>query len=215
MTCCCTERSWSSVASCNRGFLFLNLIYLFLAAHRLSLVVATGGHSLLRCTRFPSWWLLLLPSTRSRAGAQQLWCSGLVALWRVESCWTRDRTHVACTGRQTLNHRTTREVPTEVLDCVHIKSFGYGIDRDSAISNMWPPRSPWASVSSWQLEKEREQRLHGASYGPGLEGTRSALAHVLLAETQPGSQLVARGKRRLPAASLCRASQVASMGFVV
>ena len=43
-----------------------------------------------------------------------------------------------------------------------------------------------------QREKEREQRLHGALYGPGLEGTQSALARVLLAETQPGSQLVAR-----------------------
>ena len=36
------------------------------AAHRLSLVVASGVYSLLRCTRFSLWWLLLLWSTGSR-----------------------------------------------------------------------------------------------------------------------------------------------------
>ena len=39
---------------------------------------------------------------------QQLWHTGLVVLWHVESSWTRDRTHVPCIGRQILNHQITR-----------------------------------------------------------------------------------------------------------
>ena len=34
---------------------------------------------------------------------------GLVSLLRVESSWTRDWTHAPCTGRQILNHWTTKE----------------------------------------------------------------------------------------------------------
>ena len=42
--------------------------------------------------------------------AQRLWAAGLVAPWCVGSFWTRDQTHVPCTGRWIPNHRTTREV---------------------------------------------------------------------------------------------------------
>ena len=70
----------------------------FVAACRLSLVAASGGYSSLQCTGFSLWWLLLLQSTGSRrAGfsscsvwAQELWCTGLVALWQVGSSQTRD-----------------------------------------------------------------------------------------------------------------------------
>ena len=34
----------------------------------------------------------------------------LVALWHVESYWTRDQTCVPCTGRQISNYWITREV---------------------------------------------------------------------------------------------------------
>ena len=59
-------------------FFFINFIYLcicvcmywlrrvFLAAHRLSLVVVSGGYSSLWCAGFSLRWLLLLRSTRSR-----------------------------------------------------------------------------------------------------------------------------------------------------
>ena len=97
-----------------------------------SLVVASGGYSSLRCAGFSWWWLLLLRSmgssctgfsscgTRtqqlwlagSRAQAQQLWCTGLVALQQVGSSWTRALTCVSCIGRRILNHCATREVPT-------------------------------------------------------------------------------------------------------
>ena len=42
------------------------LRWVFVAAHGLSLVAASGGYSSLRCTGFSLWWLLLLRSTGSR-----------------------------------------------------------------------------------------------------------------------------------------------------
>ena len=47
-------------------FIYFWLSWVFIAAHGLSLVVASGGYSLLRCAGFPLWWLLLLRSTGSR-----------------------------------------------------------------------------------------------------------------------------------------------------
>ena len=38
---------------------------------------------------------------------------GLAVLWRVESSWTRDQTHVPCIGRWILIHCATREVPKQ------------------------------------------------------------------------------------------------------
>ena len=113
-------------------YLFINfwLHWVFVAPCRLSLVVASGGYSSLQCMDFSLWWLLLLRSmgsrhegfsscgTRaqqlwlvgSRAQAQQLWRTGLVAPWHVGSSWIRDQTHVPCIGRWILNHCATREV---------------------------------------------------------------------------------------------------------
>ena len=54
--------------------------------------------------------LIVVVSLIAEHGFQGLWCMGLVALWRVESSRTRDRTRVTCTGRWILNHWTTREV---------------------------------------------------------------------------------------------------------
>ena len=45
------------------------------------------------------------------AQAQQLWCVGSVALWRVRSSDTRDQTSVPCFARGILNRWTTREAP--------------------------------------------------------------------------------------------------------
>ena len=52
---------------------------------------------------------------RLSAQAQQLWHVGIVALQRVGSSQSRDRTHVPCTGRRNLIHCATREVLTTVL----------------------------------------------------------------------------------------------------
>ena len=47
-------------------FVYFWLIWVFVAAHGLSLVAASGGYSSLRCTGFSLRWLLLLRSTGSR-----------------------------------------------------------------------------------------------------------------------------------------------------
>ena len=111
--------------------IYLWLRWVFVAARGLSLVAASGGYSLLRCTGFSLRWLLLLRSTGSRpagfsscgmqaqqlwlAGSrvqsQQLWYTSLVAPRHAGSSWARDRTHVPCIGRRILNHCATREVP--------------------------------------------------------------------------------------------------------
>ena len=62
------------------------------------------GHGL-SGTGAPAWWL---PGCRTQA--QQLWCR-LVALPRVGSSQTRDRSHVSCIGRWILYHYSTREAP--------------------------------------------------------------------------------------------------------
>jgi len=42
--------------------------------------------------------------------AQELRCTGLVALWHGESSWTRDQTCVPCIVRLILSHWTSKEV---------------------------------------------------------------------------------------------------------
>ena len=115
-------------------FFFNNYLFLaalgFVAAHGLSLVAASWGYCSLRCAGFSLQWLLLLRSMGSRctgfsscgmraqylwlmgsrAQAQQLWRTGLVAQWHVGSSRTRSPTHVPCIGRRILNHCATREV---------------------------------------------------------------------------------------------------------
>ena len=111
-------------------FIYFWLCQVFVAAHGLSLVVASGGYSSFPCAGFSLWWLLSLQSIGSRCmgfsicstraqqlclmgfrvQAQQLWRTGLVTPWHVGSSWTWDRTHVPCIGRWILNHCTTREV---------------------------------------------------------------------------------------------------------
>ena len=112
-------------------FIYFWLYWVFVAGRGLSLVVVSGGYSSLWCTGFSLWWLLLLRSTGSRragfsscgsraqqlwlagsrAQAQQLWCTGLVAPRHVGSSRTRARTRVTCIGRQILNPCATREAP--------------------------------------------------------------------------------------------------------
>ena len=65
-------------------FIYFWLSWVFIAARGLSLVVASGGYSLLQCVGFSLQWLLLLRSTGSRrmgfsscgTRAQQLWLTG-------------------------------------------------------------------------------------------------------------------------------------------
>ena len=72
-----------------------------------------GGERALECTGFSccGTWAPQLWLAGSRAQAQQLWCTDLVAPQHVRSSRTRTRTLVCCIGRWILNHCATREVP--------------------------------------------------------------------------------------------------------
>ena len=96
---CCT-RAFSSCGE--RGLLFVAARGLFTVVA--SLVMEHG----LQARRLQQ---LCLPG--SRAQAQQLWRTGLVALQHVGSSWTRARTRVPCIGRKILNHCATREAPAK------------------------------------------------------------------------------------------------------
>ena len=107
--------------------LFLALLSL-LCSLGFSLVVASGGCS--SCSTLASHrggfscvarplghggfsscgtWVQSLWFPSSRAQAQELWCTGLVAPWHVGSSWIRDQTLVSCIGRWILYHWATRE----------------------------------------------------------------------------------------------------------
>ena len=109
----CCARAFSSCGK--QGLLFVAVRGLLIAVA--SLVVE---HGLQACGLQQLWrvdfsscgvWAQQLWLVGSRARAQQLWHTGLVALWLVGSSWTRDRTCVPCIGRQIFNHCTTRQVP--------------------------------------------------------------------------------------------------------
>ena len=124
--CCC----FKAVHILNL-FIYFRLHWVFVAAHRLSLVAASRGHSSSWCLGFSLQCLLLWQSTGSRhmgfsscgtqaqqlwftgsrVETQQLWHVGLVAPQHMGSSRTRTRTRVPCIGRRILNHCTSREVP--------------------------------------------------------------------------------------------------------
>ena len=117
------------------SFIYFWLRRVFVAVCGLSLVAASGGYPSLRCAGFSLRWRLLLRSTGSRragfsscstwaqqlwlmgsrAQAQQLWHTGLVAPRHVGSSRIRAQTRVPCIVRQILYHWTTREVPNWYL----------------------------------------------------------------------------------------------------
>ena len=93
---CCMQAS----SSCSeRGLLLVSV-------HGLLIVVASlvAEHGL-QVRGLQQLWLV-----GSRAQAQQLWRTGLVALQHVGSSRPRGRTRVPCIGRWILNHCATREV---------------------------------------------------------------------------------------------------------
>ena len=81
----------------NHSFFFLFLINLFIyfwprwvfvSVRGLSLVVARGGYSLLRCAGFSLWWLLLLRNRGSR-GAGYSSCGSWALERRLSTCGAR------------------------------------------------------------------------------------------------------------------------------
>ena len=114
---CCM---WAFSSRSELGLLFVAVCGLLTAVASL---VAEHG---LQVCRLQQLWLV-----GSRAQAQQLWRTGLVAPWNVGSSWTRDRTLVPCIGRRILNNCTTREVPKvdiflkKIFICLHQVLFIY------------------------------------------------------------------------------------------
>ena len=91
-------------------FLYFWLHWAFVAACGLSLVAVSGAYSLVLGL------LSVVASLLEDHGlygtwAQYLWLTCLIALPHVEASWTRDRTHIPCTGRWIPHHWATREVP--------------------------------------------------------------------------------------------------------
>ena len=70
-------------------------------------------------------WALQLSGSREKA--QQLWLTGLAAVWYVWSSWIRNQTCVSFIGRRILCHWTARDAS----DCFHMKSEGWVIARIS------------------------------------------------------------------------------------
>ena len=66
-------------------FIYFWLRWVFVAAHGLSLVAASGGYSSLRCAGFSLWWLLLLWSTGSGCAGFSSCGSRAPWLWLVGS----------------------------------------------------------------------------------------------------------------------------------
>ena len=97
-------------------FIYFWLCWVFAAAFRLSLVAANRGYSLVAVHELLIVVASLAVEHRLQgAWAQQLRLVELVAPQHVESSQSRDRTHVPCTGKQILNHGTTREVPESIF----------------------------------------------------------------------------------------------------
>ena len=73
---------------CIHLFIYFWLCWVFVAARGLSLVVASGGYSLLWCVGFSLQWLLLLRSTGSRCVGFSS-CSSWALESRLSSCGAR------------------------------------------------------------------------------------------------------------------------------
>ena len=99
-------------------FIYFWLCWVFVAVRGPFLVAASRGYSSLWCAGFSLQWFLLCSTGSRRTGfsscgtrAQQLQCTGLVALRHVGSSQTRAQTRVLCIGRRILNHCATKEAP--------------------------------------------------------------------------------------------------------
>ena len=112
------------------------MLWVFVAARRLSLASVSGDYSSLQCSGFSLQWLLLvehglyacgfqwLQHMSSRVLTQSLWYRGQVAPQKAESSQTRDGVHVPCIDKWTPIHRTTREVWC-VCVCVYVYVYIY------------------------------------------------------------------------------------------
>ena len=97
--CCCV---WA-FSSCGKWGLLLVVVWELLIAVASLVAEATLGPT----------------SFSSCCWAQYLWPIGLAAPKHVESCWTRDGTHVPCIGWCILHHWAIKEVHGLALEIIH------------------------------------------------------------------------------------------------
>ena len=128
-------------------------------------------------------WAQELQLPGSRAQAQQLWCTGLVAPRHVESSWIRGGTCVPCTGRQILYHWATGEV---------------------LISFLYPTELDWCTVICFAIRVRDyfvSSSIPGTSHVPPIHKDKFAPIHKVLLEQTSISCLSGAVWRLFPASS--------------
>ena len=122
-------------------FIYFWLCWVFVAAHRLSLFVASratlrcgvraycGSFSCCGARALGVRASVVVARGLSSCGtqAQYLWRTGLVAPWHVRSSRTRAQTRVPGIGRRILNHCATREVPSYTFEVQLYEQLLYGL----------------------------------------------------------------------------------------
>ena len=91
--------------------IYLWLCWIFVSMRGTSLVVASGGHSSSRCAGLSLSRPLLLWSTGSRRAGSVIVAHGPSCSAACGILPDQGLNRVPCIGRQTLNHRATREAP--------------------------------------------------------------------------------------------------------
>ena len=125
-------RNLIPITVCSIIYIYIYRLHrVFVAAHGLSLVAASGGYS--SCMGFSLQWLILWILDSRAFGLQQLWCMGLVTSQHVESSWTRDQTCVPCIGRWILNHLTTRKVLFYNFSMVELHDFYWDVGTSTVL----------------------------------------------------------------------------------
>ena len=128
------------------------LRWVFVAASRLSLAVASICYSLVMCGLLTEVASLAVAFGLQCTLAQHLWLAGSAALWLVGSLQIRDRTLVPCISRQILNHWTTREA--QQVSSLSLPSVCY--------CSAW--RRKWQLTSVlWPGESHGQRSLVGCS----------------------------------------------------
>ena len=87
-----------------KDYFIFRLGWFFIAAHGLSLVVVSGGYTLLLCVGFSLQWLLDAEQGCRCLGSEIAVRLSLAALRHMGSSWTGDETSVPCIARWILNH---------------------------------------------------------------------------------------------------------------